>query len=122
MRSIDEAGVCRGLDRHRRAFAIGAEEHQPPPGRGGDLAQHAARFQAVFDAGVGRVQRAREHPMLGALAGLAQVDQQDVGLAETLDRLARGQRQALTVEVTLAGTATSIILGLGSFRPAISAT
>ena len=38
---------------------------------------------------IGRVQRAGDGAVLGALVGLAQIDQRDVGLAEQRDRLVR---------------------------------
>ena len=52
-------------------------------------------------AGVGRVQRARQRAVLGAFAVFAQIDQQDVGPAEAVDRLAGGEREALLGKIVL---------------------
>ena len=60
------------------------------------------------------MQRAGQRAALGALMSLAEIDQQDVGLADPGNRLARRQRKA--------GITTSISLGFGSFRLFISST
>ena len=39
--------------------------------------------------------------MLGAFAGLAQIDQKDVGPAEALDRIAGAERETLLGEIIL---------------------
>ena len=75
-----------GGHRHRRALAEGAEEHDAASAGRGHLAQHAAGPQGFDDSGIGRMQRARQDTVLGALAGFAQIDQQDIGPAETVDR------------------------------------
>ena len=95
MGRIGQSRFLRGVHRHRRALAIGAEEHDAPSGGGRDLTQHPARFEALADSGIGRMQRAGQRAVLGALARFAQIDQQDVGPAETLDRLISGERQSL---------------------------
>ena len=75
------------------------------------------------------MQRAGQRAVLGALARLAQVDQQDIGAAEALDGLDGGERQPLLGQLVLmqtdtnvGGHRTSIIFGFGSFRLLISST
>ena len=94
-------GFLGGGHRHRRALAEGAEEHDAAAGRRRHFAQHAAGSQGLADRGIGRVQRARQRAVLGALAVFAQVDQQDIGPAEAVDALARAERQALFGEIVL---------------------
>src|SRR3954470_24194536 len=127
-----QAGVLGGLRGHRRALAEGAVEHEAPAGRGGELVQHAARAHVVLKIEVGRVQRAGDQAVLLALARLAPGDHHPTpprggprspprALAATAQ-----PRRAIspgTMPICMfAGTATSIILGLGRWRLLIRST
>src|SRR5215471_6284331 len=101
MRGIEQARVLGGVDGHGRTLAEGAEEHDTATGRGRHLAQHAAGLQVLVDGGIGRMQRAGQRAVLGALASLAQIDQQNVGFAEARDGFKSCQRPALLGEIFL---------------------
>ena len=75
MAGVGKACFLRRSHRHCRAFAEGAEEHDAAAGGGGNFSQHAAGAQTFVDAGIGRVQRARELLMLGtAIDGRSAVE------------------------------------------------
>ena len=86
-----------------------------------------ALVDIVHELGLGRVQRAGNRAGALAFGFLAQVDQRDVGPADQRLRLRGGLRPAAARTSSwcrpwwmLAGTATSIIFGLGRLRPVIS--
>ena len=123
-------GALRGPHRHRRALAEGAVEQQPFGRRRCKFVQHAAGLDIFHQVGVGRVQRARNDAVLLALAVFAQIDEGDVRLAE----ISQARSSAAMVHsrwamsscamptCMFAGTATSIIFGLASFRLLIRST
>src|SRR5215471_9421196 len=74
MRGIEQARVLGGVDGHGRT---------------------------LVDGGIGRMQRAGQRAVLGALASLAQIDQQNVGFAEARDGFKSCQRPALLGEIFL---------------------
>ena len=84
-----EAGVLRGLYRHRGALAEGAVEHNPLAGPRGQFMQHAAASDVLLQVRKGRVQRAGNGSVSFAFALLAQVDDRDVGAAVQRHRLGR---------------------------------
>ena len=95
----------------------------------GKLVQHAARRRCSPAARIGRMQRARNDAVAFALGPFAQVDQRDVRRPTSPSACSADTaqpRRAISSwcrpTCMLAGTATSIIFGLGSFRLFISST
>jgi hypothetical protein len=91
--------------------------------------QHAARAHTGLQIRIGRVDGAGNETVLGSLSALPEIDEQDIPALEKPSGIANGDSPAASRKLVLrqsdrifAGTATSIIFGLGKFRLFITLT